>query len=141
MIPVSSHCDNEDRSLQCYNSYQDSEVIGLYSHFTCPRACVSLMFDMCRGISWCCSDVRECGPQLKCPDSLSSVKLNTTSSLAPDHHVCVADIQAGGNILTKIQNKNHECSEEMKHEYRATGANFCSKLFFCPQQKLSKTLL
>ena len=120
MIPVSSHCDNEDRSLQCYNSYQDSEVIGLYSHFTCPRTCVSLMFDMCRGISWCGSDVQECGPQLKCPDSLSSVKLNTSSSLAPDHHVCVADIQAGGNILITSTSKVLRNCERMVLEYGKT---------------------
>ena len=69
-IPISSQCNNSNRSLQCYNSYQDSQEIGYYrTYFTCPDTCVSLKEEMCQGVSWCSSDVQECGPQLRCRES------------------------------------------------------------------------
>ena len=67
-LPMSSKCDNPDRSLQCYNSYQDSQFISKHSHYTCPLTCVSVNDDMCRGVNWCGSDVQECGPQLRCSE-------------------------------------------------------------------------
>ena len=36
-LPMSSHCNNTVRSLQCYNSYQDSQYIGMRSHYTYPN--------------------------------------------------------------------------------------------------------
>ena len=65
-LPMTSVCNNSVRSLQCHNSYQDSQEIGLWSHYTCPRTCVTHTTDMCRGVSWCSSDVQECGSHLRC---------------------------------------------------------------------------
>ena len=99
MLPMSSPCDNLERSLQCYNSYQDSQHIGWFSHFTCPGACVSWA-DMCQGVSWCPGDHRVCGPQLRCPrgwEASTGVKRSLSSSLAPDHHYCLADEEGKSN--------------------------------------------
>ena len=65
-LSMSTHCENSNRSLQCHNSYQDSQYIGVYSHFTCPNTCVP-WDDMCRGVSWCEGDYEVCGPELRCP--------------------------------------------------------------------------
>ena len=57
-LSISSHCGDGnttqslDRSLQCYNSYQDSQFIGAKSHYTCPHTCVHWE-DMCQGVSSC----------------------------------------------------------------------------------------
>ena len=61
-IPMSSHCNNTVRSLQCYNSYQDSQYIGYYSHYTCSHTCVSVG-EMCQGINWC-GEYEECSSNL-----------------------------------------------------------------------------
>ena len=71
--PSGTHCHIDvwtngvcrSRSLQCYNSYQDSQHIGEYSHYSCPNTCVSVMNDMCRGVTWCQDDYVDCGPQLR----------------------------------------------------------------------------
>ena len=83
-IPISSQCNNSARSLQCHNPYQDSQEIGLYSHFTCPDRCVSVYEEMCRGVNWCSNDVQACGPQLRCEDLTKPL----LSSLAKEHHYC-----------------------------------------------------
>ena len=92
-LPMSSHCNNTDRSLQCYNSYQDSQYIGGLSHYTCQDTCVSVHEDMCRGVNWCGEDYEECGPQLRC--SYDTLRLNLSSSLAPSHHYCVLPAVGG----------------------------------------------
>ena len=88
-LPMSSHCHNSDRSLQCHNSYQDSEDIGLRSHYTCPHTCVSWQ-DMCRGVNWCGKDYEECGPHLRCYRGATNT-FSLTSSLVHDHHYCRND--------------------------------------------------
>ena len=55
-MSMSSHCNNSDRSLQCFSSYQDSQILSYRSHYTCPHTCVSVLDDMCRGVNWCGSD-------------------------------------------------------------------------------------
>ena len=85
-LPMTSHCDNADRSLQCHNSYQDSMIIGKLSYYTCPHTCVDAARDLCRGVNWCESDVQECGPHLRCSIEDSKTRLN--SILAPNHHFC-----------------------------------------------------
>ena len=92
-LPMSSHCNNTDRSLQCYNSYQDSQYIGALSHYTCQHTCVSVHEDMCRGVNWCGKDYEACGPQLRC--SYDTLRLNLSSSLAPGHHYCVLPAVGG----------------------------------------------
>ena len=94
-LPMSIKCDNPTRSLQCHNSYQDSKYVGERSHFTCPQTCVSVLGDMCRGVDWCGSDIKECGPQLRCyaPCDTSNCDQNGTkfslnSSAASGHHYC-----------------------------------------------------
>ena len=37
VLPLNSFCYNTKRSLQCYNSYQDSQYIGMRSHYTYPN--------------------------------------------------------------------------------------------------------
>ena len=81
-----AHCENKNRAMQCYNSYQDSQHISADSHYTCPHTCVPVE-DMCQGVRWCESDHEVCGPQLRCP---SKKKHNLTSSSAVSrHHYCV----------------------------------------------------
>ena len=90
-IPMSSQCDNSARSLQCYNSYQDSQEISLESYFTCPDTCVSVINEMCRGVNWCSTDVQECGPQLRCYESIRSdwQRKPLLSNLNELHHYCL----------------------------------------------------
>ena len=76
MIPITSFCENLKRSLQCYNSYQDSEVIGKDSHFTCTKtnSCIPIL-DMCRGVTLCDdSEHKICG-DLRCPPSTKKLSL------------------------------------------------------------------
>ena len=105
--PISSKCNNTDRTLQCYNSYQDSRFVNSDSHYTCPHTCVSLYKDMCRGVSWCGSDVQECGPQLICAGDKTSddhydIINNLNFSLAPEHHYCE------GSLVSKTNNGLYE---------------------------------
>ena len=90
LLPWWRHCNNTDRSQQCHNSYQDSQEIGLYSHYVCPNACVHWS-EMCQGISWCENDVKECNETLRCvSNSIARVsKHKVNSTLAPDHHYCI----------------------------------------------------
>ena len=68
ILPLSVACNKTtDRSLKCKNSYQDSQFLGIWSHYTCPNLCVPEE-DMCQGVSWCDSDVEECGPQIRCSE-------------------------------------------------------------------------
>ena len=87
-LSKSSHCNNIDRSLQCYNSYQDSRYLGLKSHYTCPNTCVPWQ-DICQGVSWCEGDHEVCGPDLRCPPyygySHDVTKYKLGSSLVPNH--------------------------------------------------------
>ena len=96
------------RSLQCYNSYQDSQHIGGLSHYTCPHACVPWI-DMCQGVSWCEGDHEVCGPDLRCPPNFfegpllhNVTKYNFTSSLFPDHHYCLEDVRINNGIYDSI---------------------------------------
>ena len=97
-IPMSSKCDN-----RCYNSYQNSEIIGSHSHYTCPSTCVSLTYEMCQGVNWCGSDVQECGPQLRC--FYKNVKIDgkrsLDSKLAPSHQYCIFDFEDYSTITMK----------------------------------------
>ena len=83
--PMSRHCNNTERRSQCHNSYQDSLVISLDAHYTCPNTCVSVHQEMCRGVNWC-GDFQECNEDLRCP--VLSVKRILNSSLVPDHYYC-----------------------------------------------------
>ena len=87
-IPMTEHCPNDDRRVQCHNSYQDSLYIGRYSHYTCPHTCVSVLHEMCRGIDWCGTDVQECGPHLICHEFDVARKLSLKSNLTSEHHYC-----------------------------------------------------
>ena len=91
---MTEHCSqNIARALQCHNSYQDSEAIGRFSHYTCPNLCVPWS-DMCQGVSWCDWDDGECGPHLQCPESRLDNNIGRRkmiSALAPDHHYCIDD--------------------------------------------------
>ena len=100
VIPKSSFCPNPDRSKQCYNSYQDSEFISFGSHFTCPRKCIPVQ-KICQGISWCGSDVKECGPQLRCPEwaAIKNRKHSLYSDLVPDHHTCIKEEEQNDGIF------------------------------------------
>ena len=95
---MSSYCNNSDRSLQCHNSYQDSQDIGSLSHYTCPHTCVSVRDDMCQGVDWCGSDVQECGPQLRCP----RIKRYLSSSLAPQHRYCSDSDTIGDEVFNSL---------------------------------------
>ena len=89
-IPMTAFCENSKRSLQCYNSYQDSEVIGKDSHYTCTKSssCVPIM-DMCQGINWCDGlDHQICDNKLICPPS------TTKKSLPSGHYFCARDLIA-----------------------------------------------
>ena len=94
ILPLSSHCNNSLKKQQCYNSYQDSHNIGVNSHYTCPDTCVALEGEMCQGVSWCGSDVQECGPQLRCYN-YDDYPVNNThilkSTLVTDHHFCAGN--------------------------------------------------
>ena len=99
MLPMSSFCENSDRSLQCYNSYQDSQHIGWFTHFTCPQTCVPWA-DMCQGVTWCPGDQEVCGPQLRCPRGWrvsTAIKKSLDSSLVPDHHYCLLNEEGKSN--------------------------------------------
>ena len=108
-LSMSSYCENTDRSLQCYNSYQDSQVIGDQSHYTCPNSCVPWL-DMCRGVSWCEGDHEVCGPDLRCPpwyhdedDHLHYVTTHSlTSPLLPDHRYCFVEDQSNNQMYDSI---------------------------------------
>ena len=93
MYPMSRHCNNTARRLQCHNSYQDSLEIGEQAHYTCPHTCVSVRQEMCRGINWCAQDYQECDEDLRCYRSDDRKTLN--SSLVPGHHYC---IDSGANV-------------------------------------------
>ena len=93
VLPTNSFCNNTKRSLQCHNSYQDSQYIGDHSHYTCPHTCVSFIQyapyrvgEMCRGVNWCESDVQECGPHLRCHNK--SLRKSLNSSLVTEHYYC-----------------------------------------------------
>ena len=91
-LSKSSYCENTDRSMQCRNSYQDSQYLSAGSHFTCPHSCV-LWSDMCRGVSLCEGDHEVCGPDLRCPPKDDDYQIVTrhkqTSSLVSGHHYCL----------------------------------------------------
>ena len=71
--PMYMPCENTERSLQCFNSYQDNEQNDpLYSHYTCPDICVPIS-KMCKGVSWCEKDEEECGPNLRCNPTRRSI--------------------------------------------------------------------
>ena len=106
-IPISSHCNNSARNLQCYNSYQDSQKISSDSYFTCPDTCVSVTEEMCRGVNWCSSDVQECGPQLRCytavavssvfPVDIAFERRPLLSNLTDGHHFYCIDTKLRDN--------------------------------------------
>ena len=104
-LSMSSPCNNTNRAQQCYNSYQDSQNIGIQSHYTCPHTCVPWV-NMCRGVSWCEGDQEVCGPDLRCPQYYEDwhyvTKQNLTSSLVPGHHYCLVDDQIDNGIFDSI---------------------------------------
>ena len=121
-IPMSSHCDNSARSLQCYNSYQDSQYLSIDSYFTCPDTCVSVLEEMCRGVSWCSSDVQECGPQLRCGILL-------LSNLIEEHFYCVHEDNENNQVFDSIDRsdeKNGISSEDTSYEINDTEYQNCS---------------
>ena len=107
-LPMSTKCpDTEDqgrRDLSCYNSYEDSLDIGFRSHFTCPNTCVSVNYELCRGVIWCDSDVQQCGPSLRCRRDWEKHLLNT--SLVKDHWYC-AKFNSDDNVYEGEKVKNN----------------------------------
>lgn len=104
VIPRSSFCPNTfDKSLECYNTYQESEFIGYKSHYSCPQSCISVR-KICRGINWCESDVKACGPHLRCPEwtNTNTTKYGFNSSLVHNHHTCVIDEEYNDNKFHSI---------------------------------------
>ena len=92
-----SVCKNDDKTLQCHNSYEVSEHLGELSYFKCPNNCIKWTL-MCQGFSWCKSDVNICGPQLRCPALGMKVRRQkANSNIAPNHHYCLKDIKSKSN--------------------------------------------
>ena len=57
VIPVSGFCENQNNpSVRCYNSYNESDTIGDQRHFACSDKCVPVL-DMCQGIDWCTAEI------------------------------------------------------------------------------------
>ena len=88
--PMSLPCDNNERRLQCFDSYEDypqlfsrSSPQDLYSYYSCPDVCVPMRSNMCQGVRWCEGDAKVCGPNLVCAN-----KYNTSLNIAPQHHYC-----------------------------------------------------
>ena len=101
-LSMSTPCNNTNRSLQCHNSYQDSQYIFDKSHYTCPHTCVPWE-DMCRGVSWCEGDHEVCGPDLRClPKNYKVKKYELTSSLVHGHHYCLRDNKINNGIYDSI---------------------------------------
>ena len=97
VLPITSFCENFDRSLQCYHSYEDSPHISDRSHYTCPGHCVPVL-DMCHGVKWCESDYDECDEHLRCPPyTTKHTLLNRT-----DHHFCIPE------DFRKLKTENRE---------------------------------
>ena len=92
-VSMSSPCNNT--AIQCHNDYQTSEYLGLLSHYRCPHACVH-MLDMCRGVTWCATDLTECGPDLRCPRDVNGGEYFTRHSLtstlvSSQHYFCLSN--------------------------------------------------
>ena len=84
--PMYISCGNSERSLQCFNSYQDNKKIDrLFSHYTCPQICVPST-KMCHGANWCKNDEEECGPNLQCFDDGKDFFKHLI--IAPEHRFC-----------------------------------------------------
>ena len=118
-LSMSNFCNNANRSLQCYNSFQDSQYIGSKSHITCPNTCVPWQYnhEMCRGVSprWCEGYQEMCGPNFKCPPKYLEnyvTRHNITSSLVPGHHYCLGQ----GSINDRIFDSPDRSDESVKTE-------------------------
>lgn len=85
--PMYIPCENNERSLQCFNSYQDNKKIDrLFSHYTCPKICVPCESNMCQGVSWCENDEEECGPNLRCNHNMKQIYKHLI--VASEHKFC-----------------------------------------------------
>ena len=120
--PMSIPCNNEERNLQCFNSYQDSPRIrNKDSYYTCPNICVPVGSDMCQGVSWCENDVEECGPHLRCEEKPE----NTSLTVAREHHFCMgmSDKAIGNNgIFDKIDRSDESLlNSDSSHNIYATN--------------------
>ena len=90
---MSSPCNNT--AIQCHNNYQTSEYLGLMSHYRCPHSCVRLL-DMCRGVTWCDTDLGVCDQDLRCPRDVNGGEYFTRHSLtstlvSSQHHFCLSN--------------------------------------------------
>ena len=118
ILPWKTHCENSNRYLQCFNSYQDSlQNNVIFSHYTCPNSCIPWA-DMCQGISWCDNDYEECGPHLRCPVHMDVLErpnwssgmrvelFKLKSNLLNDHHFCFQ--YSGKDGYGKINNGKYD---------------------------------
>ena len=104
-LSMSTKCPASTRELECYNPYEDSKEIGFRSHYSCPRTCVSLNLEMCRGVNWCNSDIQQCGPSLRCRTDAARRLVN--SSLVNEHWYC-ANWNSDDDIYkTKVRNNGN----------------------------------
>ena len=84
VIPIDNMCGDK-----CYNTYQDSKNLGDTAHYQCPDKCVSI-FDMCRGINWCDTDVDQCNENLRCTTSYTSGAVFNSKRLGNlSHFYCI----------------------------------------------------
>ena len=124
--PMTSPCENDDRSLRCHNSYQESQYIGDRAHYICPDTCVP-MPDMCQGVSWCQNDVSECGEQLRCPEES---KTFLTSPMTSGHFYCDNSVVNNGEYdLIRVGWRDSKCSGTSRKLYLSycfDFGHFCS---------------
>ena len=106
-LSMSSRCENTNRDLTCYNSYQDTRYIGDQFHFSCPNTCVHWA-DMCRGLDWCPEELGVCGPDLRCPDYDKFTKHNVTTSAGSAHYYCVDSTQINTNQYDSIDRRDEK---------------------------------
>ena len=123
--PMSMHCNNTERRLQCHNSYQDSIEIDERAHYTCPHTCVSVRQEMCRGVNWCGTDYQECHEDLRCYKFDEKRILN--SSLIPDHHYCVDEGDNDGiiDIMDRSDEDTYSISEGTSYEIKQSWFKYC----------------
>ena len=71
--------------------------------FPCPKTCVWLYRDMCRGVNWCNIDVQECDYQLRCN------KIPLQSNLTSEHFYCLDRINENNQAFDSLDR-----SDELK---------------------------
>ena len=129
-------CQGLNAPSTCYNSYQDSQVIGHNAHFSCPGVCVPLL-DMCQGMSWCEEDVDVCNKDLRIPTSIQFDSQKSfygqqieIKNLTIGHHFYIENLIQN---LSKINNGQYDLldrSDEYQTESQTERFDY-TQLEFC----------